>query len=235
MGPPSLAALQAGADLDGCDLDPRAGDSALAAAGIAVAEGHDPAHLDDRHLVVTTMAHPDLPEVAAAAAAGRLHHRTDLLAAVLRGRTVIAVTGTHGKGTVAALIGCALEVQQADPLLLLGVPVRTLGGMFRGGGGPAVVEADDADGTIACVPADISVVTNSWFDHPALGRTCGEVVHDVGRHAANVPPEGRVIVGRGRALAEVARGGSCARLAARPGLRRRDPVGGACRPPPALS
>lgn len=205
MGPPSLAALLAGADIDGCDLDSRPGDGALARAGIAVAEGHDPAHVVDRHLVVTTMARPDLAEVTVAARAGRLHHRTDLLAAVVRGRTVIAVTGTHGKGTVAALVGCALEAQQADPLLLLGVSARILGGMFRSGAGPAVVEADDADGTIARIPADVSVVTNSWFDHPMLGRTRGEVIHDVSRHAANVPREGRVILGRGRALADVAR------------------------------
>ncbi len=205
MAPPSLAALLAGADVDGCDLDSEPGDGALARAGIAVADGHDPRHVADRHLVVTTMARPDLAEVAAAERAGRLHHRTDLLAAVLRGRTVVAVTGTHGKGTVAALVGCALEARRADPLVLLGVPAAVLGGMFRGGAGPAVVEADDADGTIARVPADVSVVTNSWFDHPMLGRTRLEVIHDVSRHVTNVPGEGRVILGRGRALTDVAR------------------------------
>jgi UDP-N-acetylmuramate--alanine ligase len=204
MAPPALAAAAAGADVDGCDIAPPRGPDVLTDAGIRVAHGHDGAHVDGRHLVVTTIASPDLPEVTAAAAAGRLHHRTDLLAAVVRGRPTIAVTGTHGKGTVAALVGSALQQLGADPLVLLGVAAPVLGGSFRGGAGPAVVEADDADGTIARIPATVSVVTNSWFDHPMLGRTRREVLDDVCVHVAAVDPGGLVVIGRGRNLAPVA-------------------------------
>lgn len=204
MTPPALAAAAAGAHVDGCDLALAGGRDVLADACIRVAQRHDRAHVDGRHLVVTTIASPDLPEVTAAAAAGRLHHRADLLAAVVRGRTTIAVTGTHGKGTVAALVGSALQQLGADPLVLLGVAARVLGGSFRGGAGPAVVEADDADGTIARIPATVSVVTNSWFDHPMLGRTRGEVLDDVCVHVAAVASDGLVVIGRGRNLAPVA-------------------------------
>ncbi len=206
MVPPALAAVSVGADVTGCDRKRFVRDDALARAGIPVEEGHDVRHLDGRHLVVTTLAPPDLPEVRAAADAGRLHHRTDLLEALVRGRTTVAVTGTHGKGTVAALVGCALEARGADPLVLLGVSAGAFDGPFRAGDGPVVLEADDADGSIARIPATISVVTNSWFDHPMLERSRGEVIADVARHVAAVPADGRVVLGRGANLREVEHG-----------------------------
>jgi len=172
---------------------------------VRVFECHDVAHVEGRHLVVTTSAHADEPEIVQARAAGALHHRSELLDALLRGRPSIAVTGTHGKGTVAALAGLALEALGTDPLLVLGVSVPSLGGPFRAGAGPVVAEADDADGSIARVGAAVSVVTNSWFDHPGFGRSRTEVLESVAEHVARVPPAGRVVVGRGRNLAPVAR------------------------------
>lgn len=205
MRPMTLAAASAGADVDGCDrwdLE----DDAFDRAHIRIAEGHDVAHLaGGRHLVVTTSARPDEPEIERARAEGILHHRSELLDALLRGRSSIAVTGTHGKGTVAAIAGLALEDLGADPEIVLGVSVPQLKGPFRAGSGPIVAEADDADGSIARVEASVSVVTNSWFDHPSFGRTRAEVVDDVARHVARVPPSGHVILGRGRNLGSIAR------------------------------
>ena len=205
MRPITLAAASSGADVDGCDRFGGEPDDALERAHIRVVEGHDVAHLDGRHLVVTTSAHPDEPEIERARVDGVLHHRSELLDALLRRRPSIAVTGTHGKGTVAALAGLALEALGTDPQLVLGVSVPSLGGSFRAGAGPVVAEADDADGTIARVGASVSVVTNSWFDHPSFGRTRAEVVGDVARHVARVPPSGHVVLGRGRNLAPIAR------------------------------
>jgi UDP-N-acetylmuramate--alanine ligase len=204
MQPLALAAAAAGADVDGCDRHPGE-DDAFASAGIRVVEGHDAAHVGHRRLVVTSTARPDEPEIERARSLGVLHHRSELLNAVLRGRQSIAVTGTHGKGTVSALTGLALEALGRDPLVVLGLRVPALGGPFRAGDGPAVAEADDADGTIARVESTVSVVTNSWFDHSNLGRTRTEVITSVAEHVARVPASGRVVLGRGRNLAPAAR------------------------------
>jgi UDP-N-acetylmuramate--alanine ligase len=205
MAPAALAAQAAGAIVDGCDLVESEGDDVLGRSGIVVATRHDREHITDgRHLVVTTLGDAGLAEVLAARDAGRLHHRTEVLAALTRGREVVAVTGSHGKGTVAALVGCALADLGADPLVVLGVGAGVLGGPFRPGDGPAILEADDADGTIVRIPASISVVTNSWADHPMFGRSRSEVLEDVGRHVALVPPDGRVILGRGENLRRLA-------------------------------
>ena len=205
MTPAALAAQSAGAIVDGCDQDLLEGGDALARAGIGVEVGHDHHHIaDGQHLVVTTIADAELAEVRIARAAGRLHHRTDLLAAIGRGRDLIAVTGSHGKGTVAGLLGCGLVELGADPLVVLGARAGALDGPFRRGNGPVILEADDADGTIARIPSLISVVTNSWADHPMFGRSRSEVLDDIGHHLALVPPEGRVILGRARNLRPLA-------------------------------
>jgi UDP-N-acetylmuramate--alanine ligase len=206
MRPMALAAAAAGAAVDGCDrYDALEPDQALDEAGIRVVEGHDPGHVDGRRLITTTAVRPDDPEIARARADGVLHHRSDLLNALLRRRASVSVTGTHGKGTVAALTGMALAALDADPQIILGVWVPALDGPFRAGSGPAVVEADDADGSIARIRPTVSVVTNSWADHPGFGRTRAEVADDIAAHVAGLDVTSRVIVGRGRNLAPIAR------------------------------
>jgi UDP-N-acetylmuramate--alanine ligase len=204
MEPLALAARSVGADVDGCDGMPGTSGDRLSRAGIDVVDHHDAGHVAGRRLVVTTFARPSLAEVGAAAASGTLHHRTDLLNAVTTGRVTTAVTGTHGKGTVAAFIGAALVALDLDPMVVLGVSARPFDGPFRSGGGPAVVEADDADGTIARIRADVSVVTNSWSDHPMLGRSRREVLDAIAQHVARVPLDGRVVLGRAKNLEPVA-------------------------------
>ncbi len=197
MGPVAIAASAAGAIVDGCDAS-RDGPTALDSTGIDVALGHDPAHLDGKRLVATTLVSPGNPEVSAALDSGVAHHRADLLAALIRDRRPVAVTGTKGKGTVAALIGLALAELGEDPLVLLGVAAPQLGGPLRLGTGRAVAEADESDGTIARIPAETSVVTNVWFDHAHYPRTLKETLEAIGEHLAGVPRTGRVVLGPGR-------------------------------------
>ena len=204
MGPVAIAASAAGALVDGCDAS-RDGPTALDATGILVLLGHDPRHVEDARLVATTLASPGHPEVRTALEAGVAHHRADLLAALIRDRRAVTVTGTKGKGTVAALVGLALVELGEDPLVLLGVHAPQLGGPLRLGGGRAVAEADESDGTIARIPAEISVVTNAWFDHPHYPRTLRETLDSTAEHLARVPPAGRVVLGPGRHLRELER------------------------------
>ncbi len=205
MRPLALAAASVGAHVDGCDVYDPGPDEAFERASITVAAGHAADHTTGRHLVVTSTARPDEPEVVAARDAGRLHHRSDLLDAVLRDRRSVAVTGSHGKGTVTALGGSALAALGLDPMVVVGVDVPGLGGSFRAGTGPAVAEVDDADGSVARVRASISVITNSFPDHPVFGRTRLEVAADVARHAAGIPTDGRIVIGRARNLVPIVR------------------------------
>jgi len=199
-----IAAQASGALVDGCD---RRGseDEELSRSGIAVAGAHDPSHVVGRRLVATTVTRRDNPELRAAIADGSAHHRSDLLAALLRGRPSLGVTGTHGKGTVAALAGVGLIELGEDPMLLLGVNVPDLGSTVRIGAGRIVAEVDESDGSVARITTDVSVVTNVSFDHPQYRRTVSETLGDLAEHVAAVPREGRVVLGSGRAAASLAR------------------------------
>ena len=204
--PLAIVARHLGAQVDGCDLYGDIAHPELVEVGITVAAGHAADHADGCHVVTSSAVPRELPEVAEALVSGRLHHRADLLAAVMRERHSVGVTGTHGKGTVAALIAAALQRHGADPLAIIGATVRNFSGSVRLGAGPVVAEVDDSDGSLARVTADVAVLTNSWFDHPVFGRSLTENRKDIAAFVGNTPASGQVILGRQRELRGLARG-----------------------------
>jgi UDP-N-acetylmuramate--alanine ligase len=202
----AVAAAAAGADVDGCDRRGTGDNGELDRHGLRARHGHDVSHVAGRRLIATTVTPLEHPELRAAQAAGMAHHRADLLAALVRERPSqsVAITGTHGKGTVAALIGLALVHLDADPWVLLGLTAPQLGGSIRLGSGPAVVEADESDGTIDRIRTGMSVVTNVAYDHPQYRRSVRETRTALAEHVATVPADGRVILGSGGAMAQLA-------------------------------
>jgi UDP-N-acetylmuramate--alanine ligase len=196
MAPAALVARHLGAVVTGCDRTPEeTRQTALVAAGIPVAHEHDVRHLDDDPIVVATgIATDDVPDVAEARRRGVLHHRTDLVAAILRTRPGAGITGSHGKGTVTALTAAALRGSGLDPLALLGVDVPALGGIATTGQGPSVVEVDDSDLTLRSVRTQVAVVTNLDEDHPHLRHSLREASDAVGEFVARARQ--RVILGR---------------------------------------
>ena len=107
------------------------------------------------------------PEYQAALELGcPILHRSDLLAALIREYSSIAVAGTHGKTTTSSMIGHLLLNANLDPTIVVGGEVSSWGGNARLGQGPYLVaEADESDGTLAKLSASIGVVTNIELDH----------------------------------------------------------------------
>ncbi len=194
MAPLAVTAQHLGAEVSGCDVAGRpAYVDYLAEAGLSVATAHSPDHVSDRRttLVATSVVRPDEPELAAAA--GRHWRRTDLLATLLRERPCVGVTGSHGKGTVAALATAAAAEAGLDPLAVLGVLVPSFSGATRLGDGPIVAEVDDSDLTLAGLDTDVAVVTNLDHDHVYLGHSLAESVAAVGEFVSRARV--RVVLG----------------------------------------
>jgi len=170
----ALLAHHDGVAIDGCDADtPSPYTPPLAAAGITVISGHDPAHLEGVERVAITpalRAHPDLPELVAAQERGLPVVPWQALLGemmAMPGRIGLAVTGTHGKSTTTALLGHLLISAGLDPTVEVGAFMTGWGASVRpGGGAPFVVEADEfGDNFLNYHPAG-AIVTNIEMDHP---------------------------------------------------------------------
>ncbi len=85
--------------------------------------------------------------------------RGEVLPALMRDRTCIAVSGTHGKTTTTAMIAQVLGCGYC-----VGGEIVGIEGVARDGA-IMVVEADESDGTVAGYTPDIAVITNIEYDH----------------------------------------------------------------------
>ena len=169
-------ALEAGLAVSGSDSQDGQFIAPLREAGARIGIGFDAALLaeDCDLVIVSTAVRADNPEVAAAQERGiPVIHRAAALAGLLGERDLIAVAGTHGKTTTTGMAVAALRGAGQDPAWALGAAVPDLGrnagfGEQPGGSGPdspAVVEADESDGSfLAFAPRSI-VVTNLEPDH----------------------------------------------------------------------
>ena len=114
--------LARGIAVSGSDANDSPALAALRGLGARVDLGHDAAHVDDADtVVVSTAVREDNPEYAAAVQRGlRVLPRSAALAAVMAGRRVVAVAGTHGKTTTTSLLTVALQAAGADPTYAVG-------------------------------------------------------------------------------------------------------------------
>ncbi len=171
VGVAGLARLLAmrGFAVTGCDSARNRLTASLAASGIAVRDGHDPAHLHPPPdwLIRTAAVSDSHPEVCAARAAGiPVSARGEALAALVGVKRGVAVCGTHGKTTTSTMATQAFRAAGLDPSFCIGGEVDALGGVAGGGASDwLVVEADESDGTLALYEPAVTVVTNVDFDH----------------------------------------------------------------------
>ena len=178
--------LARGCEVSGCDLRESETTRALAAEGVRVAVGHDPAHAAGQELLVysTAVSGPGLAEVAAARAAGvRVLTRPEMLAELFAGAESVAVAGAHGKTTVTSMVGHVLTGAGWGPTVLVGDGM----GSRAGAGRWLVAEADESNGTLELHRPRHGVLTNVEFDHPDHFRDVDEVDEVFRRYLAVIP------------------------------------------------
>lgn len=183
--------------ISGCDLSESDITRRLASLGIRVQGGHDPSHLDDADLLVTTSAvSEENEEVRRARARGiPVIRRAEMLAEVMRLKQGIAVAGTHGKTTTTSMIGAILTAASFDPTILVGGRAHYLGTNARLGQGEwLVAEADEFDRSFLELTPVLAVVTNVEEDHLDCYRDLSEIMQAFATFAQRVPFYGAVFV-----------------------------------------
>lgn len=141
----------------------------LIATGIPVALGHAAENVTGADLVVRSSAIPeDNPEVCAARAKGiPVLKRADFLPYLLKDKRVLAVAGTHGKTTTAAMLAWVLTALGHDPSFIVGSVVRNLGKNAHAGKSDwFVIEADEYDRMFLGINPWVAIVTYLEHDHP---------------------------------------------------------------------
>ena len=144
--------------------------------GVPLKISPDPVVPDGWEAVVSS-AYPGVPGM----------RRKELLRELVARRPTIAVAGSHGKGTTAAMIAFVLRETGRDPAWLIGAPVPQLGSNAGFGAGLLVVEADESDRTAFALRAEIAVVTNLELDHHTEFASASELEAEFERWLAAIP------------------------------------------------
>jgi UDP-N-acetylmuramate: L-alanyl-gamma-D-glutamyl-meso-diaminopimelate ligase len=214
MGALARLAQEAGHRVSGCDgvLYPPMSEQ-LAASGIEVVSGYGAEQLALRPdlWVIGNFARRGMPLVEALLDTGApMVSGPEWIAEhVLRGRPVIAVAGTHGKTTTAAMLAWILERAGFDPGFLIGGVTADfgtgarLGGRRDVGGRWFVIEADEYDTAffdkrskfVHYFPR-IAVLNNLEFDHADIFADLAAIETQFHHLIRCVPAGGRLVVNR---------------------------------------
>lgn len=176
----------------------------LAALGIDVMSGYAPAHLEPA---------PDCVVIGNAMTRGNpaVEHVLDkglrftsgpawLAEHVLRGRWVLAVSGTHGKTTATSMLAWILECDGRAPGFLVGGVPENFGQSARLGDDTFVVEADEYDSAffdkrskfVHYLPKTL-VINNLEFDHADIFDDLAAIRRQFHHLVRTVPAGGRIL------------------------------------------
>jgi UDP-N-acetylmuramate--alanine ligase len=160
--------LARGRAVSGSDLAESEITARLSALGAQVSIGHRAENVDGAaRVVVSDAIHEGNPELERARELGiPTQKRSELLGELMAAGRGIAVSGTHGKTTVTAMIGLVLVEAGLDPTIVLGGECDAIGGNARVGRGEwLVAEACEAYESFLDLRPEIAVVTNIEPDH----------------------------------------------------------------------
>jgi len=220
MGGIAAIAQQAGHRVTGCDANVYPPMSTqLAALGIALIEGYDPAQLDgvarDADVfVVGNVVSRGNPLIEAILDAGRPYVSGPqwLYEQVLRDKWVLAVAGTHGKTTTSAMLAAVLEHAGLAPGFLIGgVPLDFDVSARLTDSGFFVIEADEYDTAFFDKRSKFvhyrprtAILNNLEYDHADIFPDLAAIETQFHHLVRTVPRHGRLIVnGSEESLARV--------------------------------
>jgi UDP-N-acetylmuramate--alanine ligase len=161
----ALAAHQLGASVTGSDRANSTYLEALKEHGIEIRMGNAAENVPaGAEVIYSTVVPPENPERRAAR--GRELHRSELLGQLAALRRSIAITGTHGKTTTAAMTVHILQACGLDPAYVIGGELRSGGPYAAWGRGEWIVlEADESDRSLLNLRPEIVLLTSAELDH----------------------------------------------------------------------
>ncbi len=198
MSPLAEILLARGQSVSGSDEKGSETTDRLAARGVRIFLGHQPANVASARWVVVSSAIKDSnPELTESRARGlRVIHRGDLLDAVMATYDHrIAIAGSHGKTTTTAMMIGILEAAGFDPTALVGGKLRGFNSGARIGSGRCfVAEADESDRSFLKLHPTVALVTNVDREHLDTYADMAAVEAAFSTFARSVPAYGCAVL-----------------------------------------
>ncbi|WCR57624.1 MAG: UDP-N-acetylmuramate--L-alanine ligase [Wolbachia endosymbiont of Ctenocephalides felis wCfeJ] len=136
--------------------------------GIRVYISHNANNIKQAQIVVHSSAiKSDNVELVAARDNNKtILHRSDILAEIMKDKYVIAVSGSSGKTTTTAMIASIFDHSGTDATVIAGGILNSYRNNSKLGKSDIfLTEADESDGTMLKIPANIAVITSINDDH----------------------------------------------------------------------
>ncbi len=160
--------LRGGSQVSGSDLKDSSNIKELKALGARIFIGHNPENINGASLVIYSSAiKENNSEIAAAKKAGiPIIKRAQALARLMGEKTVITVTGSHGKTTTTSLVSYLLLEAGLSPSVAIGGILKNIeSNACLGDGKFFVAEADESDGSFLYYRPKYSIITNIDREH----------------------------------------------------------------------
>ncbi|MCM1002237.1 UDP-N-acetylmuramate--L-alanine ligase [Wolbachia pipientis] len=136
--------------------------------GIEIYIGHNANNIRQAQVVVHSSAikSDNVELVAARDNKKTILHRSDILAEIMKDKYVIAVSGSSGKTTTTAMIASIFDHSGTDATVIVGGILNSYRNNSKLGKSDIfLTEADESDGTMLKIPANIAVITSVNDDH----------------------------------------------------------------------
>jgi UDP-N-acetylmuramate--alanine ligase len=160
--------LRRGFEVSGSDLKESKIIDELKKIGAKIFIGQHPDNIKDAKTVVYSSAiKKDNPEIIEAKKLGiPILKRAQALAGLMQDKTVITVTGSHGKTTTASLVSYLLLEAGLQPCVAVGGILKNIDtNSYLGTGKFFVAEADESDGSFLYYYPKYSIITNIDREH----------------------------------------------------------------------
>lgn len=175
----ALFLLRIGKEVSGSDLEMSSYAKRVEKEGAKVFLHHNPSNIKDAEMVIFSSAISlDNPELRLAREKNiPIVHRGELLADLIKDKTSIAVSGMHGKTSVANMLATSLIDANFQPSVVLGGESFDLKGNACLGKDPYfVVEADESDGSFLRLAPTYTVITNIESEHLNFYKNEQEII-----------------------------------------------------------
>lgn len=176
--------------IQGSDLALNYNTQKLSDLGIKIFQGQHKSNIENaRYIVISSAVKPDNLEVVGAIELNiPVLKRAEMLAELMRFKTAIAISGSHGKTTTTSLVACMFEQARLNPTVINGGIINNRStNAYLGIGDYIIAEADESDATFIKIPSNIVVITNIDPEHMDYYHTFDNLLLAFEQFITNLP------------------------------------------------